>query len=174
MRTETNMEVENVLTKDAIPTLNLPVTVPEESYNEDDGAEIIMYNKLLEENEKLEALVKTQKEIVWKLKISKARRKKKLEEMKKTVSRDFIPIIKQKQLLSKVYTDNQIKIIFGKRKAHWTDDELTVAYTVRHLSSKKFYDYLTQTLKFPLPGTSSIRRWCCSKSKKIKTTKQKK
>ncbi|KAJ8918032.1 hypothetical protein NQ315_011488 [Exocentrus adspersus] len=69
----------------------------------------------------------------------------------------------QKIVLSKVLSDAQIKILFGKKRINWSYDDLAVAYTIRHLSNRRCYDYITQKLKIPLPGLSSVRRWVSAK-----------
>lgn len=72
----------------------------------------------------------------------------------------------QKILLSKVFSEAQIKILFGKKKVYWSNDDMAVGYIIRHLSNKRCYSYLTKTLNIPLPGVSSIKRWVTAKKTK--------
>lgn len=160
------------LTENAVPTLNLPVGLADlsESIEIKEGNSQFNGNKrnkclkkIAEENEKLSALIKRKEDIIGKLKVERDMQKNKLCEIKKSLRnstpRNYLPVMKQKQLLLKVLTENQIKLLYGKSKAHWTNHEMAIAYTIRNLSSRKFYDYLTQKLNFPLPGLSSVRRW---------------
>ncbi|KAJ8962037.1 hypothetical protein NQ314_005819 [Rhamnusium bicolor] len=79
----------------------------------------------------------------------------------------------QKILLSKVFSESQIKILFGKQKLYWTNDDFAVGYTIRHLSNKRCYTYLTKKLNFPLPGLSSIKRWVTKNiTRKLKRVKK--
>lgn len=65
----------------------------------------------------------------------------------------------QLSILSKVFSESQIKILSGKKKIYWSNDDMAMGYTVRHMSSKRCYVYLTKTLNIPLPALSSIKRW---------------
>ncbi|RZC14263.1 THAP and/or Tnp P element domain containing protein [Asbolus verrucosus] len=73
--------------------------------------------------------------------------------------RSFLSLHDQRMLLSRVFSESQIKILSGKKKIYWTDDDMAVGYTVRHLSNKRCYTYLTKKLNIPLPAVSSIKRW---------------
>lgn len=72
----------------------------------------------------------------------------------------------QKTVLSKVFSEAQIKILFGKKKVYWSNDDMAVGYIIRHLSNKRCYSYLTKNLNIPLPGVSSIKRWVTAKKTK--------
>ncbi|KAJ8918034.1 hypothetical protein NQ315_011490 [Exocentrus adspersus] len=72
----------------------------------------------------------------------------------------------QKELLSKVFSEAQIKILLGGQRSVWSNDDMAVAYTIRHLSNRKFYSYVSQRLHIPLPGMSTIQRWVCTKNMK--------
>ncbi|XP_044262177.1 uncharacterized protein LOC123009737 isoform X1 [Tribolium madens] len=87
--------------------------------------------------------------------------------------RSYLTIHEQKVLLSKVFSESQIKILSGKKKIYWSDDDMAVGYTIRHLSNRRCYMYLTKKLNFPLPAVSSIKRWMTLKNgsrKKSPTT----
>lgn len=76
-------------------------------------------------------------------------------------------------ILSKVFSETQINILMGKKRSLWTDHDMAVAYTIRHLSNISCYNYLTKNMNIPLPGLSSIKRWINVKGlgKKLKKTK---
>ncbi|KAI5704495.1 hypothetical protein M8J75_006003 [Diaphorina citri] len=64
--------------------------------------------------------------------------------------------------LSPCLSPNQIQILTKKKnRARWTSDELSKAFTLRYLSQKA-YAYLRGTLKYPLPGLSTLRTWACN------------
>lgn len=64
-----------------------------------------------------------------------------------------------KAILSKVFSQTQIKVLMGKKKTYWSDHDMAVAYTIRHLSNISCYNYLMKNMNIPLPGLSSIKRW---------------
>lgn len=72
-------------------------------------------------------------------------------------------IQEQKNILSKVFSESQIKILSGKKKIYWSNDDMAMGYTIRHMSSKRCYFYLTKNLNIPLPAISSIKRWATTK-----------
>lgn len=78
--------------------------------------------------------------------------------------RSFLSLHDQRMLLSKVFSESQIKILSGKKKIYWSDDDMAVGYTIRHLSNKRCYLYLSKKLNIPLPAVSSIKRWMTLKS----------
>lgn len=64
-----------------------------------------------------------------------------------------------KQILSKVFSDMQIKVLMGQKKGFWSDDDMAVGYTIKHLSNITCYNYIIKNMNIPLPGLSSIKRW---------------
>ncbi|KAK9718266.1 THAP domain [Popillia japonica] len=76
-------------------------------------------------------------------------------------------VSEQKNLLSKVFSESQIKILSGKKKIYWSHDDMAIGYTIRHMSSKRCYMYLTKKLNIPLPGLSSIKRWQAMKKNEL-------
>lgn len=76
--------------------------------------------------------------------------------------------ITAKDLLSKVLTPCQIKLLSGNKKTNWSKDDLSIACTIRYLSNRHFYNYLTGQLNFPLPADSSIRRFVSGTRHKFK------
>lgn len=78
-------------------------------------------------------------------------------------------IQKQKNLLAKVFSESQIKILSGKKKIYWSNDDMAMAYTIRHLSNRRCYTYLSKNLNFPLPALSSMKRWASIKKRECKT-----
>jgi len=74
----------------------------------------------------------------------------------------------QVALLRKVFSESQIKILMGKKKIYWSNDDMAVGYTLRHMSSKRCYTYLTKHLHIPLPALSSIKRWVTLKKRRVR------
>lgn len=72
-------------------------------------------------------------------------------------------IQEQKNVLSKAFSESQIKILSGKKKIYWSNDDMAMGYTIRHMSNKRCYMYLSKNLKIPLPALSSIKRWATLK-----------
>lgn len=93
-------------------------------------------------------------------------KKKKYSALKVKVERlkngSFI-LQKDKSLLSKVFSDAQIKILTGKEKVVWTNDDLAMAFSLRQMSSRECYLYLKRFLNYPLPALSCVQRWAASK-----------
>lgn len=79
-----------------------------------------------------------------------------------------MPIQEQKNILSKVFSESQIKILSGKKKIYWSNDDMAMGYTIRHMSNKRCYMYLSKNLKIPLPALSSIKRWATLKKPETK------
>lgn len=79
----------------------------------------------------------------------------------------------QKNILAKVFSESQIKILSGKKKIYWSNDDMAVGYTIRHLSNKRCYAYLTKNLNIPLPALSSIKRWATIKKHECKAEEAK-
>lgn len=85
------------------------------------------------------------------------------------IKRSFIPVDKQRMLLSKVFSESQIKLLCGMKKICWTNDDMAVGYTIRHLSNRRCYVYLSKKLNIPLPAVSSIKRWMNLKHGPVKS-----
>lgn len=68
-----------------------------------------------------------------------------------------------KNLLSKVFSDAQINVLMGQSKVVWGDDDLAMAFSLRHLCSKECYLYLKEVLNIPLPALSCVQKWAASK-----------
>lgn len=68
----------------------------------------------------------------------------------------------RKNLLTKVFSNTQIGVLMRKKKVVWTDDDLAMAFTLRHIGGKDCYLYLKQTLNFPLPALSCVQKWATS------------
>lgn len=80
----------------------------------------------------------------------------------------------QKSILTKVFSESQIKILSGKKKIYWSNDDMAIGYTIRHMSNKRCYTYLTKNLHIPLPALSSIKRWATLKKTECKAEEEKK
>lgn len=78
-----------------------------------------------------------------------------------------------KAILSKVFSPTQIKVLLGRKKTYWSDHDMAVAYTIRHLSNISCYNYLMRNMNIPLPGLSSIKRWINVKNLGKKRPKKK-
>ncbi|XP_074029221.1 uncharacterized protein [Leptinotarsa decemlineata] len=76
----------------------------------------------------------------------------------KETSEKELSLQNQKELLSRVFSANQLKVLCGK-KTHWSNDDMAVAYIIRHLGNERCYGYLMKNMNFPLPAPSSLRRW---------------
>lgn len=68
----------------------------------------------------------------------------------------------KKNLLTKVFSNAQIGILMNKKKVLWSDDDLAMAFTLRHMSNKECYLYLKETLNIPLPALSCVQKWAAS------------
>lgn len=68
-----------------------------------------------------------------------------------------------KSLLSKVFSDSQISVLMGRDKVLWDDEDLAMAFSLRHMSSKECYLYLKKNLNFPLPALSCVQKWAAAK-----------
>lgn len=76
------------------------------------------------------------------------------KQMEKNVSVDEI-----KNLLSSVLSSNQIDLILNRKKqVRWTQDELSMAFTIRYIS-KNCYLFLKNKMKLPLPALTTLERW---------------
>ncbi|KAB0804485.1 hypothetical protein PPYR_01455 [Photinus pyralis] len=54
---------------------------------------------------------------------------------------------------------SQLDLVLGKKKKIvWRSDDISKAFAIRYFS-KRCYTYLRETLKYPLPGISSLQRW---------------
>lgn len=93
-------------------------------------------------------------------------------EQYESLRRASMSMADEKNILSKVFSESQIKILSGKKKIYWSNDDMAIGYTIRHLSNKRCYMYLSKKLNIPLPALSSIKRW--STLKKHEFEKQQK
>lgn len=67
-------------------------------------------------------------------------------------------LLELKKVLSRIFTPNQIKIIFfKKKKIKWSEKEILMALTLRNFS-KESYFYMRENVKFPLPGNQQISK----------------
>ncbi|CAH0552768.1 unnamed protein product [Brassicogethes aeneus] len=85
---------------------------------------------------------------------------KKLRHDKILLNNSQMTQIEEKQLLQKVFTKSQIKVLeTGIAKTRWTDQDMAIGYMIKQLGNKNSYQYLNKNLKIPLPGVSSIHHW---------------
>lgn len=67
--------------------------------------------------------------------------------------------VKVRAVLADFLSPNQIDILLKKKtKARWNSDEISKAFTLRYFS-KRAYIYVRQSLKYPLPGISTLQSW---------------
>ncbi|XP_057662425.1 uncharacterized protein LOC130897532 isoform X2 [Diorhabda carinulata] len=116
-----------------------------------------IYNELLKKKNKLYEI---------NLKVNQKRLKRKEALLASLESQVSKTNILYGDVLAKVFSQSQIKHLCGHKKTHWTEDDLAVGFTIRYLSSRTFYNYLTNTLKFPLPALSTIQRYIVVNKKK--------
>lgn len=129
--------------------------------------------RIKEENENLRKYVQQLQPAVEKLRIKAAEKERALEKSKQDLNKllaqchvlqkSSLSIQEQKNVLSKVFSESQIKILNGKKKIYWSNDDMAMGYTIRHMSNKRFYLHLTKNLNIPLPALSSIKRWATLK-----------
>lgn len=114
------------------------------------------YKIVLEENNtlKLELQSFTAKCKSYKEEIAELKRK--INQVQTDKEKDNI---KFREVISKVLTRNQLDLITNnKKKVTWTSQELSNAFTIRYFS-KCCYIYLRKTLKYSLPGISTLQKW---------------
>lgn len=62
-------------------------------------------------------------------------------------------------ILTTLFTPSQIKKLKNSQgKVNWSAEDITQAITLHKLSPKG-YKYLRTTLKYPLPGKSTLKKW---------------
>ncbi|CAH0552769.1 unnamed protein product [Brassicogethes aeneus] len=98
-----------------------------------------------------------------KLKIYKTNRmllakKHKLSVIKSKISHLMQKPNRELSTITKIFSATQINYLRG-RKTFWSDDDLAMAFTLRHVGSKKLYLYLRNTLNMPLPALSCVQKW---------------
>lgn len=71
-------------------------------------------------------------------------------------------VFPKKNLLMKTFSPAQIEMLLKKAKVTWSDDDLAMAFTLRHMSNKECYLYLKETLNIPLPSLSCVQKWAAS------------
>lgn len=69
---------------------------------------------------------------------------------------------RQRNLLALVFSNAQIKLLQRNRKVVWSNDDMAMAFTMRHMGGKSCYLYLKNTLKYPLPSLSCVQKWAAS------------
>lgn len=117
---------------------------------------------LKKENESLkEKIMNLEKRI-----LSDSKNLKKIRKENQNLKRKQLKNAKQSkkyaEVLSSVFTKNQINLLLGmKRKVKWTNEEISLAFTLRYLS-KRCYLFLKNKMKIPLPGISTLQRWASS------------
>lgn len=153
-----------ILKSNAVPTRNLPLgdIPPYHLIKEHVDTNEILEGKLIKlrrQHFELKQEIKTYNKNI------KVKRKKcimlknKVDKLKCNSS----VINTERNLLSKVFSDAQIRILMGKKKVYWADDDLAMAFSLRQMSSKECYLYLKRFLNLPLPALSCVQKWAASK-----------
>lgn len=66
---------------------------------------------------------------------------------------------KAKELFKECLSTNQVDILLKKKtRAYWNKEELSKAFTLRYFS-KRAYKYVQESMHYPIPGLSTLRRW---------------
>lgn len=187
-----------ILKYDAIPTLYLPLAILSsenaavENFNDfklqsfvklQSPEEHLRLNTLKQENATLEKQIDELKSEIDRMRNSFNETKNKLRDTEtecnsirskyNSLQVSAMSAQKQKSLLSKVFSESQIKILSGKKKIYWSNDDMAMGYTLRHLSNKRCYTYLTKHLNIPLPALSSIKRWATVKKNECNQNEEK-
>ncbi|GJQ74526.1 hypothetical protein Trydic_g21391 [Trypoxylus dichotomus] len=153
-----------LLKANAVPSENLPVIriPPYESVKEHIDAKEFLESKISKLKQQqlqlMEALNVRNKNIKVKKKKYLAL-KNKVDRLRCTTS----GVHREKNLLSTVFSDAQIRVLIGKERVVWSEDDLAMAFSLRHMSSRECYLYLKRFLNFPLPALSCVQRWAASK-----------
>ncbi|KAK3923436.1 Transposable element P transposase [Frankliniella fusca] len=113
------------------------------------------------QNKKMKKLLADANESIKTLNLEKSYIKSDLERIKKmpkTMSEtEKVNLILE--VLKGTLTKNQIEIMMGHKKfAHWTDEELQIAFTLRYMG-KRAYNFVTKQMLIPLPSLSKLHRW---------------
>lgn len=119
--------------------------------------------KLKIENEKLrKQITEAEKDFIIQTNLYRERLKHYKEIQKSSNMKNKSMFTKQRtrEILSKVFSETQLRVLMGrKKKTNWSDDDMAVGYTIKHLSNLTCYNYLLRNMNLPLPGISSIKRW---------------
>lgn len=67
-----------------------------------------------------------------------------------------------KNLLSRVFSEAQVNVLLEKKKVVWSNDDLAMAFSLRHMGGRECYLYLKHTLNVPLPPLSCVQKWTAS------------
>ncbi|KAB0805345.1 hypothetical protein PPYR_02315 [Photinus pyralis] len=138
------------------PSINISGTVLDSRDNEINilKSQVV---KLEEENKALTGKLKLFQESEQKLKQKIAAMEMQLKELGGLKFEKRV-----KECFKDVLTSNQVDIALKKKsKARWTQEELSMAFTLRYFS-KRAYIYLRQTLHYPLPAISTLQQWAAN------------
>lgn len=152
-----------VLKSNAVPSINVPVieTPPYEVVKEYVDTNDSLQSRMDELSKEQEKITKELDLYNKHLRIYQRKCGALKNKIAKLKTNSFI-IRNEKNLLSKVFSDAQVKILMGKKKVVWSDDDLAMAFSLRHMSSKECYLYLKTFLNMPLPALSSVQKWAAS------------
>lgn len=158
-------DYKKLLKYNAVPSRNIPGTNTIPSYNvikdHVDMSEILQ-NKLKQLKKEKSDLVKKMKVYEQNSKIKKKNCVTLRNKIDKLRSNSSI-FSSDRSLLSKVFSNAQIKILMGKRKVTWSDNDLAMAFSLRQMSSRDCYLYLKRFLNLPLPALSCVQKWASAK-----------
>ncbi|KAI4458418.1 thap domain-containing protein 9 [Holotrichia oblita] len=153
-----------ILKSNVVPSENLPIirTPPFDSVTEHVDAKEFLESRLSKLKQQQLQLTKELNVYNKNLKAKKKKYSALKAKVERLKSGSFI-LQKDKSLLSKVFSDAQIKILLGKDKVVWNNDDLAMAFSLRQMSSRECYLYLKRFLNYPLPALSCVQRWAASK-----------
>lgn len=127
-----------------------------------------LLQNLQEENEFLKSRIEVYKEDEIKFKRNEKNFKRTIDKLEKRFNkRDVAFENKAKIAFDHFLSPNQVDILLKKKtKVRWTEEEFTKAFNILQFS-KRFYVYLKDTLNYPLPGFSTLKKWISDVSLKI-------
>lgn len=170
-----NPDFKRKLKAEAVPQKYLHVNVSS-THSETSNNGLLSFNEIKEvvdENEmlrnKYEALLKTKCDIMKKIALyekKNAFKVKDLVRLHNVLGQEWMKsnsnVKNKKNIVRKVFSDAQINLLLGKKKVVWSDDDLAMAFTLRHIGSKECYLYLKNKLNMPLPALACVQKWAAS------------
>ena len=111
-------------------------------------------------HEKMRAELQCKDKEIQHLKLENSRLSEDVAALEKNDARKT-SVLKRKlaEAVGDTFTPTQIDcMIEGKKKCHWTEEDIARGVTLRSISSKS-YKYIRQHLNFPFPGDTTIYDW---------------
>ncbi|XP_050499959.1 uncharacterized protein LOC126880212 [Diabrotica virgifera virgifera] len=109
------------------------------------------YEELLKENKKLKEKLEENEQDLYTTRTRIVELNKRIKEKDIDSEKNIL------KRLGHMFSKNEIEIILKKKtRACWTTEEISKAFTIRYFS-RRCYLYLRNTLKYPLPGISTLQ-----------------